>query len=347
MVMDVQVGVSSAAHDWNWSRGTSPAASSSSSTCHRKTSDSDVLSPSSRSHRSSLSGSRPASGGSSGSGGSGGGLTKKVSFADDLGMLLEQIQFFYESSDTPPNLSPRVLRRYASAESLLAVPPKSSWELTAMQSRSKMRLSASMPLLQQPDNGLVAIPRLVPNFAMPSADRPSYLERIERACVSLESVRVLPVESPPPGGAVSGSPPVIDRLVGSVAVRNLAFEKSVTARCTFDGWASYFNVRAVYARSERVARPSGAIEFDVFDFSVNLPVRWRTVRGDRPRVELAIRYDVAGQTFWDNNDGQNYELVGTSNTSPTRSRLRYDDYVAPCWTEFSGWSNVDTSCPYW
>ena len=36
--------------------------------------------------RSSLSGSRP------GSNGAGGGLTKKVSFADDLGMLLEQVR---------------------------------------------------------------------------------------------------------------------------------------------------------------------------------------------------------------------------------------------------------------
>jgi len=113
------------------------------------------------------------------------------------------------------------------------------------------------------------------------------------------------------------------------------------------------NVRAVYARSERVVHRSGpgqslgTLEFDVFEFSVNLPVRWRTLRGERPRVELAIRYDVDGKTFWDNNDGQNYELIGTSKPSTALSRLRDDDYVLPCWTEFSGWNNVDTSCPYW
>jgi len=76
------------------------------------TSDGDV-SPA-HSQRSSLSlGSRP------GSSNGGGGFTKKVSFADDLGMLLEQICFFNESSDTPPNLSPRVLRRYASVDNLM------------------------------------------------------------------------------------------------------------------------------------------------------------------------------------------------------------------------------------
>jgi len=262
-------------------------------------------------------------------------------------MLLEQICFFYESSDTPPNLSPRVLRRYASADNL-AMPNSSASSFGSELARSRLkRLSASMPSLQQ---GVVTIPRLMPNFSMPVANRSTYLERIERACVSLESVRVLPVEGG--SGTVISSPPVIDRLVGSVAVRNLAFDKSVTARCTFDGWASYVNVRAVYARSERVARRSecgqflGSLEFDVFEFSVNLPVRWRTVRGERPRVELAIRYDVDGKTFWDNNGGQNYELVGTSNTS-AQSRLRYDDHVLPCWSEFSVWNDVDTLCPYW
>ena len=196
---------------------------------------------------------------------------------------------------------------------------------------------------------MVTIPRLVANFPMPVANRSAYLERIDAECVSLESVRVLPVETGT-GSSPNGAPPVIDRLVGSVAVRNLAFEKRVTARCTFDGWASYVNVRAVYARSEKVLRRSAPgeslvpLEFDVFEFSVNLPVRWRSMRGDRPRVELAVRYDVDGQTFWDNNAGQNYELVGTLNAS-RHAKLRND--LAPCWTEFSGWNNVDTSCPYW
>jgi len=323
----LQVTTSSSSQEWNSSR-------TSSSSSHLEAFDGDLSPP--LSVRSSLSGSRRGSNGT-------GGLTKKVSFADDLGMLLEQICFFYESSDTPPNLSPRVLRRYASAENLTS--PNSSFGSVSGRNRVK-RMSASMPTLHD----IVTIPRLIPNFSMPVASRSAYLDRIERACVSLESVRVLPVEG---GGTPNGSPPVIDRLVGSVAVRNLAFEKSVTARCTFDAWVSYVNVRAVYARSERVVHRSvpgqslGTLEFDVFEFSVNLPVRWRTLRGERPRVELAIRYDVDGKTFWDNNDGQNYELIGTSKPSTALSKLRDDDYVLPCWTEFSGWNNVDTSCPYW
>ena len=263
-------------------------------------------------------------------------------------MLLEQICFFYETSDTPPNLSPKVLRRYASVDNL-AKP--SSFGSEMVRGRIKRSMSASLPSLQQESvQKMVTIPRLVANFPMPVANRSAYLERIDCACVSLESVRVLPVETRPE--TVNGSPPVIDRLVGSVAVRNLAFEKTVTVRCTFDGWASYVNVRAVYARSERAIRrvePSQAmvtVDFDVFEFSINLPVRWRAIRGDRPRVELAIRYDVGGQTFWDNNAGQNYELVGTLNASG-QSRFRDDDRTAPCSTEFSGWNNVDTTCPYW
>jgi len=218
----------------------------------------------------------------------------------------------------------------------------------------KRSMSATQaPSLQhheKPVDEVVTIPRLIANFPMPIANRSAYLDRIEAACVSLESVRVLPVETR--SGTSNGPPPVIDRLVGSVAVRNLAFDKAVTVRCTFDGWVSYVDVRAVYARSERVIRrPVGStLEFDVFEFSVNLPVRWRAVRSDRPRVELAVRYDVDRKTFWDNNDGQNYELVGTLNASRHQSRRHHrddDDDAAPCWTEFSGWNNVDTTCPYW
>jgi len=267
-------------------------------------------------------------------------------------MLLEQICVFYESSDTPPNLSPKVLRRYASVDNLAKPGSYNSFGSEMARGRIKRSMSASLPSLQQEPvvQKTVTIPRLVANFPMPVANRSAYLERIDSACVSLESVRVLPVETRPE--TVNGTPPVIDRLVGSVAVRNLAFEKTVTVRCTFDGWASYVNVRAVYARSERAIRRSEptqalvTVDFDVFEFSVNLPVRWRAIRGDRPRVELAVRYDVDGMTFWDNNAGQNYELVGTLNASG-QSRFRDDDRMAPCSTEFSGWNNVDTSCPYW
>jgi len=318
---------------WGWSR-TSSASSLSSRLVDASDGDASPA-------RSSSLGSRP------GSNGQGAGFTKKVSFADDLGMLLEQICFFHESSDTPPNLSPRLLRRYASVDNLVIA--------TAGHGRSRLlkrSLSATQTSsLQQerPPDEVVTIPRLIANFPMPVADRSAYLDRIECACVSLESVRVLPVETR--SGTSNGPPPVIDRLVGSVAVRNVAFDKAVTVRCTFDGWVSYVDVRAVYARSERVVRrPAGSLEFDVFEFSVNLPVRWRAVRSDRPRVELAVRYDVDHKTFWDNNDGQNYELVGALNASRLSRRHRDDDdddSGTPCWTEFSGWNNVDTTCPYW
>ena len=261
--------------------------------------------------------------------------------------LAAQVCVFHESSDTPPNISPRVLRRYASVDNL-STPACSSSTLEFRLGRSA-RLSASMPSLQLHSAGVFTVPRLLPNFSMPSANRSAFLERVEAACVSLESVRVLPVESAP-SATLNGCPPVIDRLVGSVAVRNVAFDKAVTARVTFDGWASYVNVRAVYSRSERVARPprGAALEFDVFDFSVNLPVRWRPTHGDqRPRVELAVRYDVGGRSYWDNNHGQNYELVGTADACRASTGYHDDSDATPCWTEFSGWKDVDTSCPYW
>ena len=75
---------SAAAQERGWWSLASSAASSCSRLDAAAGSDGD-LSPT-HSVRSSLSGSRP------GSNGAGGGLTKKVSFADDLGMLLEQVR---------------------------------------------------------------------------------------------------------------------------------------------------------------------------------------------------------------------------------------------------------------
>ena len=70
-------------------RGWWSLASSAASSCSRLAaagSDGDLSPTQTHSVRSSLSGSRP------GSNGAGAGLTKKVSFADDLGMLLEQVR---------------------------------------------------------------------------------------------------------------------------------------------------------------------------------------------------------------------------------------------------------------
>ena len=87
-------------------------------------------------------------------------------------------------------------------------------------------------------------------------------------------------------------------VIGHVFVRNLAFQKLISARFTFDGWQTVSEISATY-----VARPPGVMKSDVFAFSIKLV--------DYPRLEqkqlqFCVRFRVGEEEFWDNNSGKNY-----------------------------------------
>jgi len=105
-------------------------------------------------------------------------------------------------------------------------------------------------------------------------------------------------------------------FAGTVLVVNLAFEKRVTVRCTFDFWRSSVDVPAVYVTSNC---PSGA---DLFAFEVE-PSRTALAdpqatpprRSSGGRFEFAVRYQYRAQSGaewterWDNSHGHNYQLL--------------------------------------
>ena len=87
-------------------------------------------------------------------------------------------------------------------------------------------------------------------------------------------------------------------VIATVRVENLAFQKSVQARHTFDGW--------VNVPPDLALIWEGTVEkaTDRFGMMIPLPhAKWTGV------VEFAIRYQVAGQTYWDNNNSQNYKVL--------------------------------------
>lgn len=88
-------------------------------------------------------------------------------------------------------------------------------------------------------------------------------------------------------------------ITGLVRVRNLAYEKRVVIRFSFSDWDKYSEVTADWEESVGESEPP---ETDRFSFAIPLPTPNRC-----GSVRFAIRYDVAGMTFWDNNGGQNYE----------------------------------------
>jgi hypothetical protein len=87
-------------------------------------------------------------------------------------------------------------------------------------------------------------------------------------------------------------------MYGRIGVKNIAFEKCVAVRYTFDAWQS---------SEEAIARyiPGASIDnVDTFFFHIQPP----KTNIDR-RMEFAIRYRVCDEDYWDNNFGDNYRLV--------------------------------------
>lgn len=155
-----------------------------------------------------------------------------------------------------------------------------------------------------------------------------------------------------------------DRMLsGTVQVRNVSFEKSVSMRITFDSWRSFKDVVGLYLNNIY-----GCPDIDTFSFSVLIP----EVLEPSHRVEFCIRYQTHDQTFWDNNRGENYRLVVADtkgqpalNTQTTPSLkilggcigekgsgIELDPFGSPrtsagIFPEWQSWGHVEDSAPYW
>jgi len=85
-------------------------------------------------------------------------------------------------------------------------------------------------------------------------------------------------------------------MKGNIRVANLAFEKSVVVRFSITDWDTHYNLPARYVESLQNTQT------DRFTFEISLPRDF--VIGCR--LEFALMYKAASQTFWDNNKEENY-----------------------------------------
>jgi len=137
--------------------------------------------------------------------------------------------------------------------------------------------------------------RLEPAFRQPWLDPGALRCRIDGDTVALESVSSR-------GRGLSFS--------GTVLVANIAFHKRVTVRCTFNGWNSFVDVTAGYVS----ASVPGT---DLFAFQVQQPDSTTMIERLPRRFEFAVRYqyrahsDIEWTERWDNNVGQNYQMLVT------------------------------------
>ncbi len=91
-------------------------------------------------------------------------------------------------------------------------------------------------------------------------------------------------------------------LEGFVHVSNLAYHKSVTARVSFDNWRSFLDYDAIFIQS------LGTANLDLFKFSFIFNSKSSK---EFTKFEIAIRYRVGQQEFWDNNAEANHVYLMT------------------------------------
>ncbi|XP_035679540.1 glycogen-binding subunit 76A-like [Branchiostoma floridae] len=102
----------------------------------------------------------------------------------------------------------------------------------------------------------------------------------------------------------------------SVRVRNLDYHKKVYARFSFDGWKTCEEIEASYVYGSCDGTT------DKFSFTITSPP------GDFPvgsKIEFAIRYEIPGNSFWDNNQGKNY-VFECNCKEPVEEPLLQDRY---------------------
>ncbi|KAK1984216.1 putative phosphatase regulatory subunit-domain-containing protein [Colletotrichum cereale] len=92
-------------------------------------------------------------------------------------------------------------------------------------------------------------------------------------------------------------------LLGSIAVANLAFQKSVTCRFTLDYWKTTSEVGAEY--SHEIHPQEGPVSYDRFTFTIKLS---DLANLETKTLFFCTKYTVNGQEFWDNNNGTNFQV---------------------------------------
>jgi hypothetical protein len=110
-------------------------------------------------------------------------------------------------------------------------------------------------------------------------------------------------------------------LTGLVRVLNIAYEKHVFIHMTTNEWKTVNNIKCVYLKSKGC--------FDYFTFNILLLDKYFNIYllPNILTIRFVVGYQVNGNTFWDNNQNENYfvEVFATlaKNVKLWRSSVGY------------------------
>ena len=104
-------------------------------------------------------------------------------------------------------------------------------------------------------------------------------------------------------------------LIGAIACQNLAFQKTVIARFTFDYWKTTSELVADYNHDIRRKQQNDGL--DRFNFSIKLADQ---VNLENKTMFFCIRYTVNGHDHWDSNNGFNYQVDFSKKAKPQHGK---------------------------
>ncbi len=171
--------------------------------------------------------------------------------------------------------------------------------------------------------GVTQKPPLLLQFPQPASDYLAFREKVDRNLVSLENVILKDYN-----------------LIGTIRVKNVAFEKTVFVRCTFDSWETHTDIPASYVPNSSCASAS---KYDTFKFEISVPPAMDV----KKKVQFCICYEVCNAQHWDSNDGANYEVASADWREESSNISIFTINYERDWTTYSSWSSVDSSVPYY
>lgn len=130
----------------------------------------------------------------------------------------------------------------------------------------------------------------------------NFIERLNYLSVSLENI------------VVSNC-----AIMGTVKVRNIAYEKVVLVRYTCNDWKSLEDANGCHVPD------SCDGTYDRFSFAISVP---RSIK-DGDKIEFAVCYRTMSPNneFWDNNDGRNYTIECKEKLVPINYELLWSRVI--------------------
>jgi len=107
-------------------------------------------------------------------------------------------------------------------------------------------------------------------------------------------------------------------LVGSVIVANLAFQKTLHCRFTFDYWKTTSEVAAEYSHEIRPRETEKG--YDRFQFAIKLS---DMANLESKTLYFCVRYIVNGQEYWDNNSNVNFQVDFRKKAVPQNGKRNF------------------------